>query len=286
MSQSNHPPKPIDALLTCASESGALLAAGAALGYPRKPSTPHTQEYVLVPEGYRCEPIEPRYAPDYPDTCAKLRDAASFVKYFNDHSTADSRIYAQLEPACFLAVLDDHASAKEDDELAAEDQARFRSYRAQFLVPASKEWLTWRSADKRKFSQLEFAEFLQDNLPDIDGDGAALLELALRFEANTNSTFVAHQRLQDGSHNLQWRVEGAGNDSAKLPEHITLRIPVFENTAPVEQPARLRYRAKEGTLTLWFELVRPHKTLEAAFSATWLQIEQGTSQQLLLGSPE
>jgi hypothetical protein len=65
-----------------------------------------------------------------------------------------------------------------------------------------------------------------------------------------------------------------------------LCISVFENEAPREIDARLRYRVKDGALTIWFELVRPHKVLEAAFRETWARIEQETQTPILLGAPE
>ena len=71
-----------------------------------------------------------------------------------------------------------------------------------------------------------------------------------------------------------------------LPELLTLSIPVFENEAPRELTARLSYRIKEGRLSIWFELVRPHKLVEAAFRDTWARIAEETGVLLLLGSPE
>lgn len=41
-----------------------------------------------------------------------------------------------------------------------------------------------------------------------------------------------------------------------------------------------------GVLKIWYELVRPHKVLEAAFRAVWAQIEEQTGTKILLGSPE
>lgn len=269
-----------------AAEIEALLAAGKALCSAQTPPDKRSPAYSILPKGWVIVQHEASKAPDLATGTIKVRDAASFVRVFTDHAVPASRIYATLEPARFLAVFDDFEQAQ--DRPITAQQAAWRQFRAEFSVPASREWSTWNAQNRKPMGQLQFAEFLQDNLPDIDGDGAALLELALRFEANTNSTFIAHQRLKDGTHNLVWRVEGAssGNEQASLPEVITLKLPVFENTEPVSQTARLRYRAKEGVLTIWYELVRPHKTLEAAFRQTWTQIEAGTKQKIVLGSPE
>lgn len=71
-----------------------------------------------------------------------------------------------------------------------------------------------------------------------------------------------------------------------MPEQIVLSIPVFENEAPAELHARLRYRVKDGQLAIWYELIRPHKVLEAAFRTTWKRIEDEAQAVILLGSPE
>ncbi len=268
------------------SDQAALLAAGAAIGMPRTHSTPDARPYAIVPEGYTVQVLPRARHPERPKASVQLRDAASFIRYYNDHKIDASRIYARLDPALFLAVFDEF-----DGKVPAADgtalQADWREFRAAFSVPASREWKLWTAADRKPMDQLSFAEFLQDNLPDVvQPAGADLLQLALNFEAAQTGTYVATQRLQDGSHNLQWRADNNSSGSVKLPENITLQIPVFENEATSELQARLKYRVKDGQLTLWYELVRPHKVLEAAFRSAWDRIAEGTQAVILLGSPE
>ena len=268
------------------SDQAALLAAGAALGQPRTHSTPDARPYALVPDGYTVLELPRAHVPERPRAIVRLRDAASFVRYFNDHKTDYSRIFAGLDPALFLAVFDEFSAVTPGDA-GVWPQADWREFRAAFSVPPSREWLLWHAANRKPMSQVSFAEFLQDNLPDVvQPAGADLLELALNFEAAQSGTYVATQRLQDGSHNLQWRADNNASGTVKLPEHITLMIPVFENEAPSELQARLKYRVKEGNLSLWFVLVRPHKVLEAAFRSAWERIADGTGAVILLGSPE
>lgn len=268
-----------------------LIEVGSAIGSPKTNPEYHGRAYAVVPEGFKLELLETAYRPVHPKATVKLRDAASFVLYVNDHKVPATRIYAQLDPARFLAVFDEMLTAEQagddGDGDSTTDQANWREFRAEFAVPASREWLLWNAANRQHMSQLKFAEFLQDNLPDVqDPDGATLLEMALNFEAVQSGNFVATQRLQDGSHNLQWKADNNASGTVKLPEHLTLCIPVFENEAPREVQARLRYRLKEGTLAIWFELVRPHKVLEDAFRETWARIGDATGVPMLLGSPE
>lgn len=263
-----------------------LLDTGAAIGKAH-PATggPRAAPYVTVPEGYRVVATPERTVPDAPGT-AKLRDATSFILFVNAHKLKHSRIYATLDPARFLAVIDDYFPTRQGPD-EPESTHAWREFRADFKVPQSREWIEWNSKDGSQMSQKAFAQFIEDNLPDvIKPDGATLLEMSLNFEAAQAGHFIATQRLQDGSHNLQWKADNNATGTVKLPESITLAIPVFENEAPQQLSARLRYRVAEGKLSIWYELIRPHKVIEAAFMATWKRIATETGLPILLGTPE
>lgn len=274
-------------LASSAGDMQALITTLHAHGKPHKNPDADGRHYVLAPADYEVHDLPRATRPDRATSCAKLRDAASFVAYVNDHKVSRTRVYATLDPARFLAVVDDHFPATEVGADEAAEQADWRGFRAEFAVPASREWELWNNANRKRMGQLSFAEFLQDNLPDVaKPEGAALLEMALNFEAAQTGTFVAAQRLQDGSHNLTWKADNNASGSVKLPELIELRIPVFENEEPRELTARLRYRVDGGSLSIWFELIRPHKVLEAAFRECWQRIADQTEVPILLGSPE
>jgi uncharacterized protein YfdQ (DUF2303 family) len=271
------------------SESGQLLSAGAALAQPRKNPENDGRSYAVIPEGFRIADLPVLAVPKRPKGLVRLRDAASFTRYFVEHKVPRSRIYALLQPAKFLAVFDDFEGSTRGDkvDIDVDSQADWREFRAVFDVPASNEWTTWTGAHKKAMTQTEFAEFLLDNMPDVvNPSGSELYDAALSFEASTSGSFVATQRLQDGSHNLQWKADNNSAGTVKLPEFIGLSIPVFENESPVPLQARLRYRVTNGALKIWFELVRPHKVLEQAFRDVWSRIEAGAGVPILLGSPE
>jgi hypothetical protein len=272
----------------------ALLETLAAIGKPHKNPDADGRHYTVVPSGWLMEQLPVTETPARAACTVKLRDAASFIRWYSDHKVARSRVYAQLDPARFLAVVDEldtAAGASEGSHREGEaevwQQADWRGLRAEFAVPPSREWQLWTKANRQHMSQLSFAEFLQDNLPDVTSPaGGDLLQMTLNFEAAQAGSFVAAQRLQDGSHNLTWKAENNASGTVKLPEFITLQIPVFENEQASELSARLRYRVKEGQLALWYELVRPHKVLETAFRATWQRIESEAGAVMLLGAPE
>lgn len=276
----------------CKADLGAVLSAGAALGEVRPNPHNKRESIVLVPEGFTHEYLQEPLTPPRSTGTVRLRDAASFVTYFNRQKRDCSLIYATLEPARFLGVVDDHFGA---GDVSSEGLGtNWREYRVDFTVPASREWLTWKNLDRHKLTQLEFAEFIEDNLPDITKpSGSDMLTMALNFEAAKDARFISNTRLDNGNVEFMWKeVIKDGQESAgagqklTMPQLITISIPVFENGPPVEMPVRIKYRVAEGSLKIWYELVRPHKVMETAFRSMWEKIETDTKTKILLGSPE
>jgi uncharacterized protein YfdQ (DUF2303 family) len=269
-------------------DASAILTAGIALAGPHKSPLNDGVPFVVVPEGCKVEHLFERDEnPARAAGLVKLRDANSFVAYFNRQKRPESLIYASLDPAKILGVIDDHR-AFDAATVGEHDGANWRGYRVEFAVPASREWKTWTGKDRQPMTQLELAELIEDNLPDIvTPDGSTMLSVALNFEASKEGNFVSATRLQDGSTNFVWKedINATGNKIA-MPSQITLSIPVFENGSPYSIDARIKYRVQNGTLKIWYELVRPHKVLEVAFRAIWSQIEEQTATKILLGSPE
>jgi hypothetical protein len=62
-------------------------------------------------------------------------------------------------------------------------------------------------------------------------------------------------------------------------------VPVFEGGAPYKVEAELRYRLKDGNLTMWFDLARDHKVLEVAFMDVRKEIAEGTGATIWRGTP-
>ena len=217
----------------------------------------------------------------------KLKDADSFIAYYAIHGNG-MPVYATLTPARFLAVLNEHGK----------DKAGWRDHRADFQVAHSREWETWskhNGAGAAFNSNESFALFLEDNAPDIvKPDPTTMLAIALNFRIKADVGFSVAQRLEDGNIDLAYNnlvTAGATNQAGgkvKIPEQFTIDVPVFDGIAArkYKVDARFRYRLREGKLTLWYELVRPHKTIEQAFSDIWTEIQKATKAPILHGVPE
>lgn len=215
----------------------------------------------------------------------KLHDAESLFNYWTIHATDASSIYGNIEPAKFTAIFDDHKKSAPD----------YRQHRAEFALNHSREFQIWSGKNRKEFeSNDSFALWLEDQLPDIvNPTGAEMLEIALNFRVNTNAQYAKATRLQDGHVELLYNnnVEGSSSVNAqkvRIPEQFEISIPIYAgiNAKAYNLSARLRYKLSGSKLSLWYELIRPHKVVEQAFADLLTEIQTTCKRPVLFGSPE
>lgn len=73
-------------------------------------------------------------------------------------------------------------------------------------------------------------------------------------------------RLQDGGVRLNYVADSDTGTVSQLEvfNRFAIGIPVYWGCDRYQLEAKLRYRAKDGKVLFWFELVRPHRIAEAA----------------------
>lgn len=256
----------------------ALIDVGSALSEVR---TAGDMPFVIVPHEYSVRSLEDLLP--IPTRCrgtVKLRDAKSFIATVKRFSGDECQIYGDLRVGSFVAVFNDHTPA----------DPGWRDHRATFCCEQSVEWKRWTEADGKKMTQPVFAEFIEDNLPDIvDPVAATMLEISRTFEAKKKVAFQSSIRLSNGQHEFTYEesVSGtAAKGKLQIPESITLGLPVFDGGQPYAVEARLRYRIGDGgQLMLWFDLLRPHRIIEDAIKAVVSEIETATGLVILNGTP-
>lgn len=215
-----------------------------------------------------------------------VSDIDSFVYYWNQYAE-DGQIYAQMAPAKFVGVLNDHAPTSSD----LDEPGGPRDHRVVYEVKYSTELDTWAKMDGQKFESNEaLARFIERNMPDfVEPSGARMAEIALNFLLKADVEFTSVQRLQDGHIQLGYANNvNASAGGAAIPEACRIRIPVFEgiNAKLYDVQARFRYRKVGEKVIFWFELVRPHKVLELAFRDLWEHVGKQTGRHIILGKPE
>jgi uncharacterized protein YfdQ (DUF2303 family) len=259
---------------------------------PRSGSYKDAAPFLVLRDGSGTERVEflkeRLEEPKRKSGIVQLHDAGSFITFVGIHGTAGAPIYATLKPAQFVAILNDHTKT----------EAGWRDHRAVFQVAHSHEWTTWlnhNGRDQAFNSNESFAIFLEENSPDIiRPDSAAMVNIALNFKVKADVGFSVAQRLEDGNIELSYAnvvnatARNAAGNSVRIPGEFTIEIPVWDGPAAKKYrvDARFRYRLHETKLTLWYELVRPHKVIEQAFKDLWQQVEKETKSPILYGKAD
>lgn len=130
---------------------------------------------------------------------------------------------------------------------------------SQKLSEPFQEWLKGNTVGQ---AQRAFALFLEERTHHVvKPDGAKLLELARKFKATTNVRFASVVDAgENGDGALEYiQTTQAGQadarNSMKVPERITLGMPIWHGGDPVRFEARFGYAITEGRLSLSYEIL-------------------------------
>lgn len=253
----------------------AVVEAGRHTAEPQKAKG---HDYAIVPPGCQLEDLQGfQDKPRRVQQVVVLHDEASFCSYVETFNTKASRIFADPEGCLFICVFDYHTS----------EGAAFCQHRAHYPLPKSREWQTWRAKSGHAMSQVNFAQFVEENQIDIrTPPGARILEVARSLQAKRSVQFISAVRLQTGDQEFTYNesTEGTvGKGKVAVPEEFKLGIPVFFGGAKYDVTARLRYRLDDGKLQLWYELYRPEYIEQDAFSQIVASVRKMTGISPLLG---
>lgn len=243
---------------------------------------------VVVPDGHKVVFLEQAVynehcqAPERKAGNVQVQQVASLLEYWSLYSDEDSRAFADPATASVLAILDYHHSS-------AERTARWGKHRVTLTLTKTDEWKIWKSQDGKPQTQGDFADFLEDNAPDIiEPNAATFVEAARDLRAKSEVSFQSAQVAKDGSINFAYQEETKGSfgkANMEIPERFTIAVPVYDGMDKVRIQARLRYRINGGKLTMWYSLHRADYHEREAFRLVVNQIEEKTGQHVFIGKP-
>jgi len=220
---------------------------------------------VAIPDGWKLESTENQLpSPLRKKASVLLADSDSFVSY--------------------MSIINDHG-----EEV---DGQQWRDHIAKLTPAKSVEWQRWTNKDRQRFSQAEFACWIEDNMGDIataDGfpSGTAMLTMATNLEIAQDSTIKSAIRLQSGGVRMEY-VEDSNAETVKSMEvfsRFAIGVPVFWGGSAYMVEARLKYQLKGGKVDFWYELNRPDKVLEDAAKTLTSTIKGETGIPLFHGKP-
>ncbi|QNK66062.1 DUF2303 family protein [Variovorax sp. PAMC26660] len=241
--------------------------------------------HAVVPQSFRHVDLtdmveKTRPAPSRKRGEVVLGDVASLLAYCADQGAqASGYIYADTDTRKIVAVFND-----------AKDGAGWRDHRAVFeaeLTPEAKRWL---ASNSKAMPQDEFATFIEDNQPDLQGEDATnLLTVATTMQAKSDISFASAKRLQDGQTQLVYNemvnATAGASGELKIPKTFALGLRIFKNGDGYKLTARLKYRLHSGSVKFWYELERPERAIEDAFKGYVADVAGKSGYTVLTGRP-
>jgi uncharacterized protein YfdQ (DUF2303 family) len=233
--------------------------------------------YALIPAGVKLQDLEGLLpAPTRIRQGITVLDADTFIAYVTRFASPAAAVFCNgPDGRTFTAVLDYHQP----------ETPAWGQHKAEYCCPITIEWGRWKAGDRKRMSQAEFAEFIEENIKDITSpadlpqapNSADMLEISRTLEAKKNISFRQGTRLDNGQVQLTYNeeIDGRAGEAGRLsiPEQFFIAVKPFLGGDAFCVPARFRYRIVEGRLQMWFELVRPDKVLEEAYNAVRQKIQ-------------
>ena len=209
-----------------------------------------------------------------------LGDVASLLTYCGDQGAIDTGyIYADPDSRTITAVFNDQRAGV----------AGWRDHRAVFKAELTPEFERWLTRNGKDFTQTEFAEFIEDNISDLAGDEATtLLSVATTIQATTGINFSSAKRLQDGQTQLVYSetidTKAGADGQLKIPQIFALGLRIFKNGAGYKLTARLKYRLSSGGVKFRYELERPERAIDDAFTGYVDKVREVSGYTVLIGN--
>jgi uncharacterized protein YfdQ (DUF2303 family) len=226
----------------------------------------------------------------------------------------------------FTAILDGHVPARiEGGPRAAEEagasptscsinildagRAQWGEHTAHLPLQPTPEWARWLAQNGKPMPQETFAIFLEENAADVIvpppevktvagfpvppveqlPNSAELMSVALTLQTKTDVEFASKINRQNGQtyhEKLTATHAGAAEGKLGIPEFFCLAVAPFRGGRAQIVLCRLRFRASGGKASFEYQLIRPHKIVEHAWSMVAADIVSATGQDVMLGKVE
>lgn len=239
-------------------------------------------EHVLVPPGSTLMSMDHLMdAPIRIKASPEFYDVDGFLDYTGEFAAADvTRIFVDQADWRFFTVFDSHAPGA----------PAWGDHCASLQLKKSPEWQRFLKVDGKKFTPMDLAEFIEENLEYFHGPvtGAELLTMAQNLKVQLKGDLQVEHTTQAGLRHLQIKDDSvlAGRVAEKelaFPEKVTLSLRVFDQHSAYEVSVFLRYRASKDSVTFWFKIPDPDGIEEEAFDKVVEEIRDKSGLKTLKG---
>lgn len=243
-------------------------------------------------------------------TVSRLDSLIALANRHKDEQYVESVLFVK-EPVlggasgAITAIVDYHA---EDER----QTPNWLGHKIVYPFPLSPEWQAWMAANGNPFEMIQFSQFLEDRIVDVLDPSAAeglsaeakdyiakaggklgsptkLIEISRNLQVNENAKIKSAHVLSSGERQIVFDTEHTGADGkpVDVPSLFLIAIPVFANSPVVwRMIVRLRYRARGGGVSFFYEVWRPDLVLNAAVDEAVTKAHEETGLPVFYGSPE
>ncbi|MCG0066269.1 YfdQ family protein [Streptomyces tricolor] len=209
-----------------------------------------------------------------------VHDTTSFLALYRKHSDEHSEVYADADRLTVTAVLDADTATT----------PRWQGHRLSLQLRTTDAWKQWLALDGKLMGQEQFAEFLEDHLPELlEPAAATMLEIAQSIQGVAKAEFHSGTRLASGERKLAYvetvTAKAGQKGELVIPETFVIGLVPFEGSEGYRLTARLRYRINGGPLQLGYKLERPADVLRTAFQDVVAAIGEDIDVPVLNGTP-
>ena len=227
---------------------------------------------ILDLESYGLNPYRSRGNRDF-------ADAASFCEYLERYKNESTFLTGSYSTYDTTAILNPNTKETPDWE----------DFEATLKLVKDPEWIAWTAHDGKQFSQVEFADFIEDHANEVDesDDGispARLIEVALNLRETTESVFESKLNISNGMYQMAFRedIQEQERNTIKVPTQFVINLRPFRGSAAVIMLVRLRYRiTSEKKAIFFYKLDRPDRILDEALNVIWKSVETLSSLTVL-----
>ena len=232
---------------------------------------------ILVPSGTSLLSLEDRLpAPVRVRENHRFIDADSFSGYVNRFKKPETILVASVSDLTLTAHIDYHG----DDGTPS-----WSTHNANLVSIFSPDWTAWVEGNEQTMSQVEFAEFIEDqNHCIIEPEAAAMIELALNLQSNTDVTFASKINISNGLATLSYSESpSSGSQNMSFPTKLHICVPPFRGSDPVDLHVRMRYRINGHSPKIFYKLDRPERVVELALRDEWEKAGKAIGLPVLVG---
>ena len=219
--------------------------------------------------------------PFNPAATITVATAESLIVLWFAHSDSRSRIFADPDKSVIRLVFDHLSNGKCDsaDDLPA---MGWSQHTASLTLRESRKLALWKRLNEWH-GQVEFANFLEDNLEDVmTPAGSELLAIATDLEANATGSFRGRTNLSNGSVQLSYQSDTI--TTVEVPAKLTLAIPLFEHGDRYKLAARLHFRVTSSGVSFRVLLTNLAESIDSEFERIAQEIEEKTGKPIIRGA--